>query len=163
MWVTFKALPCDIIVIFYRKGIISPSGPTAPCISLLVRSSPTTWTEGRTPSIGGEQLTKGDYRDRRVAVLRDRLFRLSQASLRINESLDLNTVLQEVVDSTRSLTGACYGGIITLDSSLALKRLIRTYQPAGNRKRSAGPGTARAFGFEPEPSATTQHHDSVFI
>lgn len=62
-------------------------------------------------------MTKADYRDRQVAVLRDRLVRLSQASLRINESLDLNTVLQEVVDSTRSLTGARYGGLTTLDES----------------------------------------------
>ena len=46
---------------------------------------------------------------------RDRLSRLSQASLRINESLDLDTVLQEVVDSARSLTGSRYGVLTTLD------------------------------------------------
>ena len=37
-------------------------------------------------------------------ALRERLARLSQASRRINESLDFDTVLQEVVDSARSLT-----------------------------------------------------------
>ena len=42
-------------------------------------------------------------------ALRERLSRLSQASLRINESLDFDTVLQEVVDSARTLTGARYG------------------------------------------------------
>ena len=44
-------------------------------------------------------------------ALRERLSRLSQASLRINESLDFDTVLQEVVDSARDLTGSRYGAI----------------------------------------------------
>ena len=50
-------------------------------------------------------------------ALRERLSRLSEASLRINESLDLDTVLQEVVDSARALTGSRYGVITTLDDS----------------------------------------------
>ena len=50
-------------------------------------------------------------------ALRERLSRLSQASLRINESLDFDTVLQGVMDSARSLTGARYGVIILLDDS----------------------------------------------
>ncbi|MCY3789894.1 MAG: ATP-binding protein [Gemmatimonadetes bacterium] len=62
-------------------------------------------------------MTQADPRDRQVAILRDRLSRLSKASLRINESLDLDIVLQEVVASARSLTGARYGGIVTLDES----------------------------------------------
>ena len=41
----------------------------------------------------------------------DRLSRMSEASLRINESLDFDTVLQEVVDSARTLTGSRYGAI----------------------------------------------------
>ena len=40
-----------------------------------------------------------------IAALRDRLTGLSQASLRINESLDLDDVFQQVLDSARSLTG----------------------------------------------------------
>ena len=43
--------------------------------------------------------------------LRDRLSRLSEASLRINESLDFDDVLQGVLDSARALTGARYGVI----------------------------------------------------
>ena len=39
-----------------------------------------------------------------IAALRDRLTGLSQASLRINESLDLDDVFQQVLDSARSLT-----------------------------------------------------------
>ena len=47
--------------------------------------------------------------------LRDRLSRLSQASLRINESLDFDTVLQGALDAARSLTGARYGVMTLLD------------------------------------------------
>ena len=43
----------------------------------------------------------------------DRLSRLSAASLRINESLDFDVVLQGALDSARSLTGARYG-VMTL-------------------------------------------------
>ena len=50
-------------------------------------------------------------------VLRERLTRLSRASLRINESLDYPTVLQGVLDSARSLTGARYGVMTFLDDS----------------------------------------------
>ena len=49
------------------------------------------------------------------AALRDRLTRLSEASRRINESLEFDTVLQGVLDSSRSLTGARYGVMILLD------------------------------------------------
>ncbi len=45
----------------------------------------------------------------------DRLKRLSEACLRINESMDLETVLQEVLDSARALTEARYGAFILLD------------------------------------------------
>ena len=37
--------------------------------------------------------------------------RLSSASLRISESLDLESVLREVVDSARALTGAANAAI----------------------------------------------------
>ena len=47
-------------------------------------------------------------------ALRERLSRLGQASLRINETLDFDAVLQEVVDSARTLTGARYGAITVL-------------------------------------------------
>ena len=43
--------------------------------------------------------------------------RLCEASLRINESLDVDTVLQGVLDSARSLTGASYGAFVLLDDS----------------------------------------------
>ena len=54
-------------------------------------------------------MTQADRRDRDLAALRQRLSRLSAASLRINNSHDLDTVLQDVLDSARSLTAARYG------------------------------------------------------
>ena len=43
--------------------------------------------------------------------MEERHSRLSEAGLRINESLDFDTVLQEVVDSARTLTDSRYGAI----------------------------------------------------
>ncbi len=48
-------------------------------------------------------------------ALRERLSRLSEASLRISESLDFDTVLQGALDSARSLTSARYGVMTLLD------------------------------------------------
>ena len=62
--------------------------------------------------------------EREIAELRDRLFRLSQASLRINESLDLETVLQGALDSACSLTGARYGVITLLEESGRLQDFV---------------------------------------
>ena len=45
----------------------------------------------------------------------DRISRLSAAILRISQSLDVATVLQEVVESARALTGARSGVITTID------------------------------------------------
>ncbi|MDE2742265.1 MAG: ATP-binding protein [Gemmatimonadota bacterium] len=60
-------------------------------------------------------MKKTDERDQQTEVPRNRLSQLSEATLRINESLDLDTVLQEILDSARSLTDARYGVIVTLD------------------------------------------------
>jgi len=53
--------------------------------------------------------------DSETEALRQRLSQLSEASLRINESLDVETVLQYVVDSAGALTGARVAGITTVD------------------------------------------------
>ena len=52
----------------------------------------------------------------RSEELRERLSKLSDASLRINSSLDLNTILQAVVEGARSLTDARYGALVVFDS-----------------------------------------------
>ena len=52
-----------------------------------------------------------------IEVLRARIAALSAASLRISASLDLETVLNEVVESARTLTGARYGAVATIDEA----------------------------------------------
>ena len=52
-----------------------------------------------------------------IEVLRDRISKLSAASLRISASLDLDTVLSEAVESARALTGTRWGAIITIGDS----------------------------------------------
>ena len=56
-----------------------------------------------------------DESSRRIARLRERMARLSAANLRINENLDLESVLREVVDNARALTGAAHAAITTVD------------------------------------------------
>ena len=58
-----------------------------------------------------------DHRDLEIAALRERLSRLSEAGLRITQDLDFNSVLQGVLDSARSLTGARYGVIALHDQA----------------------------------------------
>ena len=60
--------------------------------------------------------TEAELRSENTA-LRQRLSRLSEAGLRITEDLELETVLREVLESARALTGAEKGGVITLDDS----------------------------------------------
>ena len=50
-------------------------------------------------------------------ALRARIASLSAASLRISASLDLDTVLREIVETAQSLTGAHYGSIATIDEA----------------------------------------------
>ena len=54
----------------------------------------------------------------------DRLYRLSEASRRINQSLDFDTVLQGALDSARSLTGARYGVMTLLDDAGAVRDFL---------------------------------------
>ena len=50
-------------------------------------------------------------------ALRERIALLSAAILRINASLDLRTVLHEVMEGARELTGARFGAITTIDEA----------------------------------------------
>ena len=58
-----------------------------------------------------------DALEREIRTLQKRLSVMSKASLRINESLDVEIVLQGVLDSARTLTEASYGVIATFDDS----------------------------------------------
>ena len=65
-----------------------------------------------------------DGRDRRIAALEERLTRLSEASLSINDTLELDAVLQKSLDGARALTGARYGVMTTLDESGNLNEVL---------------------------------------
>ena len=69
-------------------------------------------------------MNKSEILSRENRALRARLSRLSEASLRIAEDLDLDTVLQEVLDGARSLTGAGRGGMSTLDDTGTLQDFV---------------------------------------
>ena len=78
-----------------------------------------------------------DDRDTEIQALRERLSRLSEASLRINWSLDLDPVLQGVVDSARALTGARYGGVSTVDESGQSKDYVTSGMTPEEQERLA--------------------------
>ena len=61
---------------------------------------------------------------RQIEALKERVSRLSAAVLRVSDSLDLDTVLQEVVDSARALTAARYAAIATVDNSGSVAEFI---------------------------------------
>ncbi len=65
----------------------------------------------------------------RIAALEQRLSGLSAAVLRVSASLDLDTVLREVVEGARALTRARYGAITTIDDA-------GQPQPPASRRRS---------------------------
>ncbi len=62
-------------------------------------------------------LSEADDLRRENASLRERLTRLSEASLLVNDNLDFPTVLEEVVRNACSLTDAKYGGMSLLNES----------------------------------------------
>ena len=59
-----------------------------------------------------------------IEALRERLSALSAASLRISASLDLDTVLHEIAETARALTGARYAVITTIDDSGRLEDAV---------------------------------------
>ena len=69
-------------------------------------------------------MSEGDRLRAENQMLRARLSGLTEAILRISEDLDLDVVLQEIVDSARSLTNARYGAITTQDESGELQDVL---------------------------------------
>ena len=59
-------------------------------------------------------MTRIEELRRRNEALRDRTSRLTAAILRVNATLDIDAVVQEIVESARELTGARYGVITTI-------------------------------------------------
>ena len=85
---------------------------------------------------------------REIAELRERLSRLSEASLHITEDLDLDAVLQGVLDGARSLTGARMGGVTILDDSEQLQDFITSGLTDEDHQRFVNlPGGPELFAY----------------
>ena len=83
---------------------------------------------------------------RENAALRERIATLHAAILRINASLDLDTVLGEVVASARSLTGARWGAIATVDGAGIPRDFVFSgFTNEEERALAAWPDSARLF------------------
>ncbi|MCY3598605.1 MAG: response regulator [Gemmatimonadetes bacterium] len=83
---------------------------------------------------------------RQVEALRERVTRLSAAVLRISSTLDLDTVLQEVADSARALTGARYGLITTVDRAGHLEDFVTSgFTPREKDEMASWPDGPRLF------------------
>ena len=96
----------------------------------------------------GGALEPADGLKREIETLRNRLSGLSEAGVRITEDLDLDTVLQEVVDAARSLTGARISGLTALDEDGFLQAFITSGMTAEERQRFVDlPGGPEFFAY----------------
>ena len=78
--------------------------------------------------------------------LRERISTLSAAILRISATLDLDTVLVEVVESARKLTGARYGVIATVDEAGAPRDFVFSgFSPEEEQELFTWPDSGRLF------------------
>ena len=83
---------------------------------------------------------------REIEALRRRIATLNAAILRINASLDLDTVLGEVVESAREFTGARWGVIATVDDAGApLDFVFSGFTPQEKQELFAWPDSVRLF------------------
>ena len=86
----------------------------------------------------------GDAGD--VHALREHISALCAASVRISASLDLPTLLGEIVDSARALTGARYGAVTTVDADGQLQDFVtRGATEAEHRRLLEWPDGPRLF------------------
>ena len=85
-------------------------------------------------------------RDQRTRELQERLSRLSEASLRITEDLDLDAVLQGVVDAACLLTGARISAMTILYGDGDLQAFITSGMTPEERRRFVElPGDSEIF------------------
>ncbi len=93
-----------------------------------------------------EEPNRGEESNRELEALRERIASLSAAILRISASLDVGTVLREVVDSARALTGARYGVIATIDEAGRRRGHVASgLSPEEERQMAAWPDAVRLF------------------
>jgi len=92
------------------------------------------------------ELESRDELMQEIEVLRDRISKLSAASLRISASLDLDVVLTEIVESARVLTGARWGAITTIGDSGQLEEYVFSgFTPDERRQLLEWSGGPRLF------------------
>ena len=137
-------------------------------------------------------MNKSNKVDSEIQALRERLSRLSAAVLCVNSSLDLDTVLDEILTSTRDLVGARYGVITTIDEtgqpqdfvtsgfSPDEERLLMEWEPAllffehlrdlsGPLRLADLPTYIRSIGYAPHPmlpktfQSTPMRHRGVHV
>ena len=88
-------------------------------------------------------------------ALRDRTAMLSAAMLRISESLDVEMVLHEIVESARALTDARYGVITTVDAEGEMEDFVTSGLTAEEHRQMAewpdGPRLLRYLRDLPAP------------
>ena len=85
-------------------------------------------------------------------ALRSRLFELSEASRRINESLEIDSVLQLGVDGARVLTGAQYGALTLLNVEGQLQDIVTS---------GLSPEEHQQLLEMPDGQALREHFDSI--
>ena len=91
-------------------------------------------------------MTERHRRDPEAEAPRERVSSLSAAILRISASLDVETVLREVVESARALTGAQHGVIATIDEAGRPQEfVISGFAPEEARQVAAWPDAMRLF------------------
>ena len=69
-------------------------------------------------------MTEAELLQQENKALRSRLTKLSEASIRITEQLDVGSVLQEVIDSACLLTNAQYGALLVFDESGGMQDFV---------------------------------------
>ena len=105
-----------------------------------------TGTESRTGGPGGEGPLKNTEELRREnETLRNRISRLSAAALRVSASLDIDTVLNEIVEVARALTGARYAVITTVDADGQVEDYVISGLSPDQRRRLLDWPDALAF------------------
>ena len=80
-------------------------------------------------------MTRSEDTKRGNDASRERSSALTDAVLRINASLDHNTVLREAVDTTRALTAARYGIIVGIDEAGELRDFVTSNFTSDERRR----------------------------
>ena len=102
----------------------------------------------------GVALEEADKLRRENEVLRDRLTKMSEASLSLSQSLEPHAVLQGVIDSARSLTDARYGALLTFDDSGSIETLITS---------GMTPEEIRRIGDLPKGLGLLQHLNEIDV